>query len=116
MMTKMLDAQALTRRYGDLPAAFGLLSGPAQANQSYEAWVAGYATTVAVEAGAVSQIESGEGSATVACHVRAYDNIDGRVVSTLWDVKWTLVGSEAGWRLSSAAGTVLERREVAYYQ
>ncbi len=99
----------------DLPGAYGLLSGPAQAAQPYEAWAAGFATTVAAEVGSVHEIARDGETASVAGHVRAYDNVDGRIVATLWDVKWVAVLTEPGWRLASVTSEQLDRWELDYY-
>jgi hypothetical protein len=47
--------------------------------------------------------------------VRAYDNVDGRVIATMWDVKWTVVQTPDGWRLESAATGQLDQWELDYY-
>lgn len=100
----------------DVPAAYGLLSADAQAAQPYDGWAAGYASTIAAEVGSVhEQGERSEGAATVVAQVRAYDNVDGRVVVSLWDLTWTTVQTSGGWRLSSAAGTQLDQWEASYY-
>jgi hypothetical protein len=99
----------------DIPGAYGLLSGSAQAGQSYEAWAAGFVTTIAVEVGAVHELSRSDDVATVAAQVRAYDNVDGRVVATLWDVQWTVVRAVGGWRLESATTAQLDQWEAAYY-
>lgn len=99
----------------DLPGAYGLLSGSAQAVQPYQTWAAGFATTVAVEAGAVHELARSGETATVTAQVRAYDNVAGRIVVTLWDVEWAVVQTEAGWRLGSAAAGQLDQWELPYY-
>ena len=100
----------------DLPGAYGLLSGSAQAAQPYEAWAVGFATTVAAEVGAVHELTRSEGVATVAAQVRAYDNVDGRIVATLWDVKWTVVRMDGGWWLESSTAEPLDSWELSYYR
>jgi len=100
----------------DLPGAYGLLNSSAQAAQPYREWAVGFATTVAAEVGAVHELTRSEDVATVAAQVRAYDSVDGRVVATLWDVKWTVVYADAGWRLESATTTQLDRWELGYYR
>jgi hypothetical protein len=100
----------------DVPEAYGLLSGFAQANQSYNAWALGFATTVATEVGVVHEQTRNGGTATVAAQVLAYDNVDGRVVATLWDVVWTVVQTDAGWRLASATTEQLDQWELEYYR
>lgn len=75
----------------------------------------GFATTVAAEVGAVHEISRSGDAATVVAQVRAYDNVDGRIVVTLWDVEWTVVQTAAGWRLESAAADELDRWEAVYY-
>jgi hypothetical protein len=99
----------------DVPAAYGLLSSEAQATQPYEGWAAGYVTTVAAEVGLVHEQSREGGAATVTAQVRAYDNVDGRVVVTLWDARWTTVQTAGGWRLASAASTQLDQWEASYY-
>jgi len=99
----------------DLPGAYGLLSGSAQAAQPYETWAVGFATTVAAEVGAVHELARSGDVATVAAQVRAYDNVDGRIVATLWDVEWAVVRTGTGWRLESAAAEQLDRWELPYY-
>lgn len=99
----------------DMPAAYGLLSAVAQADQPYEAWAVGFVTTVAAQVGAVHEISRSEDTATVAAQVRAYDNMDGRVVVRLWDVEWSVVRSPDGWHLQSVAGNQLDSWEAVYY-
>jgi hypothetical protein len=100
----------------DVPAAYGLLSPEAQAAQPYDGWAAGYATTIAAEVGSVhEQGERSEGGAVVTAQVHAYDNVDGRVVVSLWDVTWTAVQTSGGWRLASATSTQLDQWEASYY-
>jgi hypothetical protein len=100
----------------DIPGAHLLLSGAARAAQPYETWAVGYATTVAAEVGVVFERERGAGGAVVAAQVLAYDNVDGRIFVTLWDVTWTVVETELGWRLDSAAAAQLDRWEAPYYR
>ena len=100
----------------DIPAAYGLLSPEAQATLGpYEGWAAGYATTVAAEVGAVYEQSRDGGAAIVTAQVRAYDNVDGRIIASLWDVTWTAVQTSGGWRLASAAATQLDQWEASYY-
>ena len=99
----------------DLPGAYGLLSGSARAAQPYETWAVGFATTVAAEVGAVHEFARSGDVATVAAQVRAYDNVDGRVIATVWDVKWTVVQTPDGWRLESATTEQLDQWELDYY-
>ncbi len=100
----------------DLPGAYGLLSGSAQAARPYEAWAVGFVTTVAAEVGAVHELARSGDTATVAAQVRAYDNVDGRIIATLWDVRWTVVRTDAGWRLASGTTAQLDQWEMAYYR
>ena len=100
----------------DLPGAYALLTGSAQAARPYEVWAVGFATTVAVEVGVVHEIARSGDVATVAAHVRAYDNVDGRIVATLWDVEWTAIQTPDGWRLESAAAEQLDQWELGYYR
>ncbi|MBE9507280.1 MAG: hypothetical protein IMY86_04455 [Chloroflexi bacterium] len=76
----------------------------------------GFATTVGAEAGAVHEIRRSGDSATVVAQVRAYDNVDGRIIATLWDVQWTVVMTPGGWRLESATTAQLDRWEAVYYR
>jgi hypothetical protein len=100
----------------DVPAAYALTSPEAQEAQPYDGWAAGYATTVAAEVGSVhEQGERNGGIATVAAQVRAYDNVDGRVVVSLWDVTWKAAQTGGGWRLASASATRLDQWEASYY-
>lgn len=99
----------------DIPAAYTLLSDAARAAQPYEAWAVGYVTTVGVEVGLVHEIARGGDTARVTAQVRAYDNVDGRILATLWDVEWTVVQTSAGWRLVSATANQLDRWEAEYY-
>jgi hypothetical protein len=101
----------------DLPGAYGLLSASTQAARPYGAWAAGFVTTVAAEVGAVHELaRSDENTAVVAAQVRAYDNVDGRVIATLWDVEWTVVQTPDGWRLESADTAQLDQWELGYYR
>jgi hypothetical protein len=100
----------------DTPAAFDLLSLEAQTIWGpYDAWAAGFATTVALEVGSVHEQSRSDGSATVIAQVRAYDNVDGRVIASLWDVTWTAVRVDSGWRLDRVSGTQLDEWEATYY-
>ena len=100
----------------DMRGAYGLLSGSAQAAQPYEVWVAGFATTVAAEVGVVHERTRSGDMAIVAAQVRAYDNVDGRIVATLWDVDWTVVETDAGWRLERAGVVQLDQWTLDYYR
>jgi hypothetical protein len=101
----------------DVPAAFDLLSPDARASLSpYEVWAAGFATTISTEVGSVHELgERSEAGARVACQVRAFDNVNGRVILSLWDVVWTVVRIDEGWRLSNATATQLDQWEASYY-
>ena len=99
----------------DVPGAYGLLSGSAQAAQPYETWALGFVTTVAAEVGGVHDLSRSGDTATVAAQVRAYDDVDGRVIVTLWDVQWTVVRAPDGWRLENATADQLDRWEATYY-
>ena len=76
----------------------------------------GFVTTVAAEVGAVHEISRSGDTATVTAQVRAYDNVDGRVVATLWDTEWTVVHAGATWRLASATAEQLDRWEPPYFR
>ncbi len=100
----------------DIPGAYNLLSSFTQANQSYEEWAVGFATTVAAEVGVVHEQSRSGDTAVVASQVLAYDNVDGRVVATLWDATWTVVQTNTGWRLASATTGQLDQWELVYYR
>jgi len=100
----------------DLPGAYGLLSAEARSARPAEEWMVGFVTTVAVEVGAVHELARSGDTATVAAQVRAYDNVDGRIIATLWDVEWTVVHTDAGWRLSNSTAEQLDRWETVYYR
>ena len=100
----------------DLPGAYSLLSGSAQAARPYEAWAAGFVTTVVAEVGAVHELARSGDTATVAAQVRAYDNVDGRIIAILWNVEWTVVRTDAGWRLESSTAEQLDSWELSYYR
>jgi len=100
----------------DIPGAYGLLTQMAQMAQAYQAWAAGFATTVSVEVGSVHELARQGDTATVTAQVRALDNVDGRIIATLWDVEWQLRNTEAGWRLERATTSQLDRQELKYYR
>jgi len=100
----------------DIPGAYSLLSDSARAAQPYDAWALGFATTMAAEVGVVHERTRGGGAALVAAQALAYDNADGRVVATLWDVEWMVVQTDGGWRLESAGAEQLDRWELEYYR
>jgi hypothetical protein len=99
----------------DMPAAFELLSAGTRAASTYDTWVAGFSSTLDIEVGAVGELSAGEENAEVACQVRTYESIDGRVFVVLRDVQWSLIQSTAGWRLQSETSTELDRWEAVYY-
>lgn len=98
----------------DLPAAYSLLSTSVQGGQSYAEWASGFERTVGAEVGAARLVTEENGWATVAAQVRARDNVDGRIVLSVYDVEWQLVETEAGWRLSSGSANLLEQWELPY--
>jgi hypothetical protein len=100
----------------DIPGAYGLLSASSQAAQAYEAWVAGFATTVAAEVGVVHERARSGDMASVAAQVLAYDNVDGRIVATLWDVEWAVVQAGGRWWLERANVVQLDQWELTYYR
>ena len=100
----------------NLPGAYSLLGGQAQAGESYETWAAGFATTLGVEVGSVREIERGAGAAVLTAQVRAFDNEDGYAVGRLWDVTWSLTLEEGGWRLDRSQAEQLDEWEAAYYE
>lgn len=99
----------------DLPAAYRMLSPAARSARTYEDWALGFATTLRVEVGAVRVTARQEGRATIAAQVRALDNVDGRVITTVYAVEWQMVRLEEGWRLDWGTAEPLERWEVRYY-
>ncbi|NLF02053.1 MAG: hypothetical protein GX601_13855 [Anaerolineales bacterium] len=100
----------------DMPAAYRLLTSTAQAAQPYETWIVGFATTLRVDAAAVHQFShTSDDVVGVAAQIRAYDAVDGRVIARLWDVEWTAVRTEAGWRLEGSSAEQLDEWELAYY-
>jgi len=99
----------------DLPGAYNLLSPAAQVSQPYQAWALGFATTLAAEVDAVQEISRSGSVAVVIAQVRAYDNLDGRVVTTLWDVEWTTMLTDTGWKLERSTTEQLDRWESSYY-
>ena len=99
----------------DLPAAYRMLSPAARAARPYKEWALGFATTVRVEVGAVRATRQEGDRATVAAQVRALDNVDGRVIATVYAVEWQMVRMEEGWRLDWGTAEPLERWEARYY-
>lgn len=100
----------------DIAGAYNLLSPSVRASHPYTEWAAGYAATVGAETGVVSERANDGNVATVGAQVLAYDNVDGRVVATLWDVEWTVVHTADGWRLASATTAQLETWDAPYYR
>lgn len=101
----------------DLPGAYGLLTASGRGALSYEEWVAGFATAVSVEVSNVHELSrSGENVANVAAQVRAYDNVDGRIVASLRDTEWTVSSTAHGWRLDAVSATLLDQWEVEYHR
>jgi hypothetical protein len=99
----------------DLPTAYELLSATARADQSYEAWAAGFDTTLSVEVGTVNELERAGTAAKVTALVRSYDNVDGYVVAKLWDVNWSVTQADGAWRLEAATNEELDRWEAVYF-
>lgn len=100
----------------DLPGAYQLLSQTTQAEQPYETWALGFATTMAVEVGVVHEIERSDDAAVVAAQALSYDNVDGRVAARLWDVSWRVVQTADGWRCVSATTELLDSWDAPYYR
>lgn len=99
----------------DLPTAYRLLSPTARSAQAYKDWASGFATTLRVEVGAV-QVTAQEGTqATVTAQVWAWDNADGRVVVTVYAVRWEMARLEKGWRLDRGMAEPIEQWEARYY-
>jgi len=99
----------------DLPAAYRMLSPAARSVRAYEEWALGFATTMRVEVGAARVARQEGDRATVAAQVRALDNVDGRVIATVYTVEWQMIRLEEGWRLDWGTAEPLERWEVRYY-
>jgi hypothetical protein len=100
----------------DMSEAYALLSAETQAAQPYEGWAASFVNTAAIEVGAVhEQGERSGGAATVIAQVRTYENVDGRIIASLWDVTWKVAQTSGGWRLVSVSGAELDRWEASYY-
>ncbi len=99
----------------DLPGAYNFLSESAQSAQPYEAWAVGFSTTVAAKVGVVHEIGRDGNTATVTAQVRAYDNKDGRIIITLWDVTWSAIQRETSWQLESVTAVQLDQWEAPYY-
>ena len=70
----------------------------------------------AVEAGGVYEVASDGDAANVVAQVRTYDNVDGRIFASLWDVKWTVVRTPDGWRLEGVSTVRLDQQEADYYR
>jgi len=100
----------------NLPDAHRLQSAEPQGGKSYQAWAVGFATTLGIEVGSVREIERAGDAARVTAQVRAYDNERGYAVGRLWDVTWTLVLEEGGWRLQESKADLLDEWEAAYYE
>jgi hypothetical protein len=102
----------------DLPGAYGLMTEAARATRPYEAWADGFATTLAVEAGNVSRLSGvgDENNARVSAIVTSWDNEGGRVVARLWEVEWSVVRTEGGWRLADGTTTLLDSWEAPYWE
>lgn len=98
----------------DLPGAYDMFSSAVAAAQPYETWATGFATTLAVEVGAVHETQRAGDGATVTAQVRSYDNLDGYAVGRLWDVTWTLVREQEAWRLEHGSNAQLDRWEAPY--
>lgn len=99
----------------DLPGAYGLLSPQAQAARPYSEWASGFHTTLGAEVGAARVVSQAGSSAAVVAQVRALDNLNGRVIATVYSVEWQLMETAAGWRLESGTSQLLEQWEVRYY-
>ena len=100
----------------DLPGAFGLLSPAAQTSLSYEGWALGFSTTLEAEVGTPRVISQSGDQAAVAAQVQALDNVQGRILATLYDVEWDVVETGEGWRLEGGTSEVLAQWEVSYYR
>ncbi len=101
----------------DLPGAYGLMTGGAQAARPYGEWARGFDTMLRVEAGNVSRISGGgeANDARVSAILHSWDNEGGRVVARVWEVEWWLVRTEGGWRLSDGSQVLLDSWDVPYW-
>ncbi len=101
----------------DMPAAYRLLSAEARGAQPYETWLDEFAITLAMEVGSVHEVErsADETTATITAQVRVYENLDGRVFATLWDVEWRVRRVEDTWRLHEVTTQQVDRWETPYY-
>lgn len=99
----------------DLPGAYALLD-PAS-RSAYEPWALGYATTVQVRAGGVHTVPGTEtaSSARVTAMVTAWDNEEGVIIGRQWNVTWTAVAADAGWRLGAAEAELLREWDAVHW-
>lgn len=99
----------------DLPGAYDLLFP--QDGRSYDAWAAGFATTVKVGVGSTHTIPGTESdtSARVAAMVTSWDNEGGIIIGRIWNTEWTMVRTANGWRLVSATAELLEEWRATYW-
>lgn len=102
----------------DMPRAYTLLSPSYQAARPFTEWVAGFATTLRVEASSVNIIAaaSGENNARVSAMITSWDNEDGRVIGRIWNVVWDLVRTADGWRLTGGTQQLLDSWEAQYWR
>jgi len=100
----------------DLRGAYGLLGNETRESQPYQSWAAGFNTTLGVEVGSVLEIERTGSGATVTAQLRSYDNVDGYVIGSLWDVTWLVIREDGAWRLDSATQEELSRWDAPYFQ
>jgi hypothetical protein len=99
----------------DLPGAYELLLP--QDGRAYDAWAAGFATTVRVSVGSVHTIPGteSESSARVAAMVTSWDNESGVIIGRIWNMEWNTVRTADGWRLVSATAELLEEWVATYW-
>lgn len=96
----------------DLPGAYRLLAP--QAERTYESWALGFDTTMRVGVGGVHTIPASvtENSVRVAAMVTAWDNEGGIIMARQWNVEWSAVRTEEGWRLLNASAELLQEWPV----
>jgi hypothetical protein len=69
-----------------------------------------------VEVGSVHEIGRDGDNAAVVAQTRVYDNLEGYVMGTLWDVTWTLRYDGVHWRLLDSQGEQLEQWKATYFK
>lgn len=102
----------------DMARAYALLTPEYQSARPFDGWVAGFGTTLRIEAGSVHAIPtaSGAGYARVAVMVTSWDNEDGRVIARVWNVEWDTILTTEGWQLTGGTQQLLDSQEALYWQ